>query len=188
MDELINYILQLIAVLINISITASYFIGYQMSSANQSSAHIFRSFKQLHLFFKLSSHRGEEGQGLVPVAQPQVHVGGEVVLPRGQRGDSERLPHPVLAEVQVADAVGVTFPDRHGGEQRRAAVPQPQQLVVPQALQQGAEARVVLIVKVVVVTVGVEVEAPEAIGAYARPQLDSPLHERTGAFLKPSPC
>lgn len=94
----------------------------------------------------------------------------------------------MLGEVQVADAAGVSFPDRHGGKERRAAVPQPQQLVVPQRLQQGAEACVVLLVQVVVVAVRVEVESPESIGAKICPQLDGPLHEYSGTFLKPPSC
>lgn len=91
----------------------------------------------------------------------------------------------MLGEVQVADAVGVSFPDRHRGKERCAAVPQPQQLVVPQPFQQRAEACVVLLMQIVVVAVRVEVESPESIGAKICPQLDSPLHEYSGTFLKP---
>ncbi len=94
----------------------------------------------------------------------------------------------MLGEVQIADAVGVTFPDRHRGEECSAAVPQPQQLIIPHPLQQGAEARVVLIMQVVVVAVRVEVETPEGVGAKTCPQLDSPLHERLAALLKPPTC
>lgn len=90
----------------------------------------------------------------------------------------------MLGEIQVADAVGLTFPDGHRGEECRAAVPQPLQLIVPQSLQQRAEPRIVLLMKVVVVAVRVEVETPERVGAKAYTQLDGPLHERPGALLK----
>ena len=120
---------------------------------------------KLHHCDDLCSYRGEEGQWIISVAQPQVHVGGEVVLLGGLRGDAERLSDSVLGEVQVADAVGVTFPDGHRRVEHRAAVPQPQQVVVPHPLQQRAEARVVLLVKVVIVAVRVEVETPQGVWA-----------------------
>lgn len=132
----------------------------------------------------MTSYRCEEGQSFLSVSQPQVHVGGEIVLLWGHCSDTQRLSDPVLGEVQVADAVRMPFPDGHGGKERSAAVPQPQQLVVPHGLQQGAEACVVLLVQIVVVAVRVEVETPEAIGAKMCPKLNSPLHEYPCAFLE----
>lgn len=132
------------------------------------------------------SYHSEEGQCLVPVAQSQVDKGGEVVFPGRERCDTQRLSDSVLGEVQIDVTVAMVLPDGHRGEERTAAVPQPLKLIVPQPFQQGAEATVVLLMQVVVVTVRVEVETPEGVWTESNAQLDRPLHEGLGALLKPS--